>query len=107
MPAHATVRFARMLLEQLHAKRQAIQALGQKFGAKRIRVFGSVARGKESDHSDIDFLVELPRGYDLFGQRFPLTEALSSLLGRAVDVVPDHELSPHIRSRVVGEAVEL
>jgi predicted nucleotidyltransferase len=96
-----------MLLEQLRAKRQAIEALGQKFGAKRIRVFGSVARGEENDRSDIDFLVEFPRGYDLFQQRIPLTEELSLLLGRPADVVPEHELSPHIRARVIVEAVEL
>jgi predicted nucleotidyltransferase len=96
-----------MLLEQLRAKRQAIETLGQKFGAKRIGVFGSVARGEESDRSDIDFLVEFPRGYDLFQQRIPLTEELSLLLGRPADIVPEHELSPHIRARVIVEAVEL
>lgn len=96
-----------MLLEQLRTRRQVIETLGRKFGATRIRVFGSVARGEENDHSDIDFLVELPRGYDLFAQRMPLTEELSLLLARPVDVVPEHELSPHIRSRVVAEAVEL
>lgn len=96
-----------MLLEQLRANRQAIQSLGQQFGARHIRVFGSVARGEENDCSDIDFLVELPHGYDLFAQRLPLTDALSSLLGRRVDVIPDHELNPHLRARVVGEAVEL
>ena len=53
-----------MLLAQLQANRKAIESLGRKFGAKRIRVFGSVARGEDNDGSDIDFLVELPRGYD-------------------------------------------
>jgi len=96
-----------MLLEQLRAKRQAIETLGQRFGAKRIRVFGSVARGEDDERSDVDFLVELPRGYDLFAQRMPLTEELSLLLDRAVDVVPEHELNPHIRQRVIAEAIEL
>lgn len=84
---------SRMQLEQLHSKRQAIEALGLKFGAKRIRVFGSVARGEENDRSDIAFLVCFPRGYDLFTQRLPLTEELSLLLNRAVEVVPEHKLS--------------
>jgi predicted nucleotidyltransferase len=70
-------------------------------------VFGAVARGEESDRSDIDFLVESPRAHDLFLQRIPLTEELSRLLDRQVDVIPEHELSPHIRHRVVAEAVEL
>lgn len=55
---------SRMQLEQLHSKRQAIEALGLKFGAKRIRVFGSVARGEENDRSELDFLIDFPRGYD-------------------------------------------
>lgn len=96
-----------MLLAQLQSNRKAIESLGRKFGAKRIRVFGSVARGEDNEGSDIDFLVELPRGYDLFAQRMPLTEELSLLLDRRVDVVPEHELNPHIRQRVIAEAIEL
>lgn len=96
-----------MFLDQLHAQRQVIEALGRKFGARHVRVFGSVARGEETDQSDIDFLVEFPRGYDLFAQRIPLTEELSLLLNRRVEVVPEHELSPHIQRRVLSEAVEL
>ena len=98
---------SRMLLEQLRIHRHAIETLGTRFGARHIRVFGSVARGEEDDRSDVDFLVEFPRGYDLFGQRIPLTEELSWLLGRPVDVVPEHELNPHIRQRVISEAIEL
>lgn len=96
-----------MLLEQLRSHRRTIETLGTRFGAKHIRVFGSVARGEESERSDIDFLVELPRGYDLFGQRIRFAEELSQLLGRTVDVVPEHELNPHIRHRVISEAIEL
>ena len=84
-----------------------IETLGRKFGAKRIRVFGSVARGEDNDRSDVDFLVELPRRYNFFAQRMPLTEELSLLLDRPVDVVPEHELNPHIRQRVIAEAIKL
>ena len=96
-----------MLLNELQAKRSVIQALGQRYGAHHIRVFGSVARGEERPDSDVDSLVELPRGYDLFRQRLPLTEALSDLLERPVEVIPEHELSPYIRHQVLDEAVEL
>jgi hypothetical protein len=37
----------------------------------------------------------------------PLTDELSDLLGRRVDVVPEHELNRHIRERVLKEAVDL
>lgn len=96
-----------MLLDTLHAKRQAIAAAGREFGARRIRVFGSVARGEESADSDVDFLVDFPPGYDLFKQRLPLAERLAELTGRHVDLVPEHELNRHLRPYVLAEAVDL
>ncbi|MET0656894.1 MAG: nucleotidyltransferase family protein [Steroidobacteraceae bacterium] len=96
-----------MLIDTIKAQRHAILALGQRFGARHIRVFGSVARGEDKPDSDVDFLVEFPRGYDLFSQRMPLAEQLSDLLGRRVDLVPEHELNRHIRDRVMQEAVDL
>lgn len=96
-----------MLLDELHSRKAAIEALAKQFGARDIRVFGSVARREELPDSDVDFLVEFPRGYDLFKQRLPLTEHLSELLQRKVELVPEHELNRHIRSHVLKEAVVL
>ena len=96
-----------MLLDELRHKKDVIEALVGQFGARRIRVFGSVARREERPDSDVDFLVDLPRGYDLFSQRLPLTESLQDLLHRKVELVPEHELSRHIREQVMKEAVEL
>jgi predicted nucleotidyltransferase len=96
-----------MLLDILHSKREAILSVVAHYGGCHIRVFGSVARGEERPDSDVDFLVELPRGYDLFAQRLPLAERLADLVGRRVELVPEHELSRHIRDRVLKEAVEL
>ena len=96
-----------MLLDELRAQREVIEALGRRYGARRIRVFGSVARGEEQANSDVDFLVDFPRGYDLFAQRLPLTEQLGRQLGRRVELVPEHELNRHIRDSVLREAVEL
>ncbi len=96
-----------MLIDELHAKREVITELVSRYGARHIRVFGSVARGEERPDSDVDFLVELPRGYDLFAQRLPLTEQLADLLKRRVELIPEHELNRHIREQVLKEAVEL
>jgi predicted nucleotidyltransferase len=70
-------------------------------------VFGSVARGEERPDSDVDFLVDFPRGYDLFSQRLSLAERLADLLHRRVDLVSEHELNHHIRDQVFKEAVDL
>lgn len=96
-----------MLLDELHAQRETIAILGNRFGARHIRVFGSVARGEEKPGSDVDLLVEFDRGYDLFAQRIPLMQHLSDMLGRPVDLLPEHELSPHLREHILREAVEL
>lgn len=96
-----------MLLDDLHAQKDAIAALGSRYGAGRIRVFGSVARCEERQDSDVDFLVDFPQGYDLFNQRLPLTEELAHLLERKVQLVLEHELNRHIREQVLKEAVEL
>ncbi len=96
-----------MLLEKLHQQKTAIAEIAHRYGVRRIRVFGSVARGEDLPNSDVDFLVDLPQGYDLFTQRLPLTDALSDLLGRKVEIVPEHELNRHIRQQVLSEAVDL
>ena len=95
------------LLTELTNKKSQIEALRLKYDARRIRVFGSVARGEESKDSDIDFLVDFPRGYDLFTQRLPLTENLQKLLGRPVDVIPEHEVNRHMKAHVLQEAIDL
>jgi predicted nucleotidyltransferase len=96
-----------MLLNQLRQMNGHLNSLAAQCGASRLRVFGSVARGEETPDSDVDFLVDLPRGYDVFTQRMPLTQALADLLQRKVDLVPEHELNPHIRAQVLAEAVPL
>jgi predicted nucleotidyltransferase len=96
-----------MLLDEIHHKKTDIEHLASEYGVLRIRVFGSVARGEEKSDSDIDFLVDFPRGYDLFRQRIPLAEKLQQLFNRSVDLIPEHELSPYLRDQILTEAVEL
>lgn len=96
-----------MLIETLRIQRDAILAAGRQYGARRIRVFGSVARGEERPDSDIDFLVDFAPGYDLFTQRLPLTERLAEITGHRVDLIPEHELNRHLRSYILAEALDL
>lgn len=96
-----------MLQQKLRRNKAQIELLMLQFGGRRIRVFGSVARGDDRPDSDIDFLVDFPHGYDMFTQRLPLTEKLSELLDCRITLIPEHELSPHIRKYVMQEAVDL
>ena len=92
-----------------HAARphSEIDQLARRYGARRLRVFGSVARREEGPESDVDFLVDFPSGYDLFRRRLPLAEGLAEIVGREVDLIPEHELNRHIRPYVLQEAVDL
>jgi hypothetical protein len=96
-----------MLLDELHSKKQEIDMLAAQYGARCIRVFGSVARREEHSDSDIDFLVDFPKGYDLFEQRLPLSEKLMELTGRKIDLIPEHELNRHLREAVLKEAINI
>jgi predicted nucleotidyltransferase len=96
-----------MLLDTLRTRKPLIEAACRQYGARRIRVFGSVARGEEGPDSDIDFLVDFPRGYELFSQRLPLAERLAEITGRRLDLLPEHELNRHMRAHVLQEAVDL
>jgi len=96
-----------MLLEEIRHNKENIESLCQQFGAKHIRVFGSVARREEKECSDIDFVVEFPKGYDLFKQRLPLIEKLQDLLHRKVDLIPEHELNKHLKQPILSEAIRI
>ena len=92
--------------EVLGGKREEILRVAASHGARKVRVFGSVARGEADETSDIDFLVELEPGRTLFDLGGLLMD-LRDLLGREVDVVTERGLKARIRSRVLQETVAL
>jgi predicted nucleotidyltransferase/DNA-binding XRE family transcriptional regulator len=80
-------------------------ALGA-LGAVDIRVFGSVARGDETETSDVDLLVDLETDAGLFAL-LRMQSAAEAILGRSVDVAPVSGLKPDVAERVLREAVPL
>ena len=94
------------LSQQLQTQRQAILRIAQIYGAKNLRIFGSVARGEDDDKSDLDLLVDLEPGRSLFDLG-GLAIDLQDLLGCSVDVVTEKGLKQRIRDRVLQEAIEL
>jgi predicted nucleotidyltransferase len=81
-----------------------VRALGARYGVRRIRVFGSVARGEARPDSDIDLLVDYEPGHGGFAF-VDFCESVERLLGRRVDVVTERSLHPLIRDRVLARAV--
>lgn len=86
--------------------RGEILRLASHYGARSIRVFGSVRRHEARPDSDVDLLVVWKRNHrPMAFLDFPL--ALERLLGRGVDVVTETSLHWSILPRVELEAVPL
>ena len=96
-----------MTLDELgQDKRAAILAIAARHGVKRVRVFGSFARGDASEDSDLDLLMDAG---PLTPPWFPggLLADLEEELGRSVDVAEESTLHPLIRDHVLHEAIPL
>jgi len=80
--------------------------LANKFKVKEIGIFGSFARGEQTDQSDLDILVEFgePVGFFTF---IGLEEHLSCVLGRKVDLVTRKALKPNIGKNILKELVSV
>ncbi len=93
-------------LDLLRSRRNALVTIGARHGARNIRVFGSVARGDDTETSDIDLLVDMEQGrslLDLVGFQQEVSEAL----GRNTDVLTANAISPYLRDRILSEAIRL
>ena len=93
-------------LDDLRRQRERIMDLARQFRARRIAVFGSLARGEAHAKSDIDFLVDFEADYKLRDQ-LRLTQALGALLGRRVEVVDRQCLREEWRDGIIQEAISL
>lgn len=92
--------------ELVRAKGEEILVISARHGARRVRVFGSVARGDSGPDSDLDLLVDMEPGRSLFDLGGLLMD-LQTLLGCKVDVVTEKGLRARIRETVLREAVPL
>jgi predicted nucleotidyltransferase len=93
-------------LDEVRARREEIVRLGERFGVRNIRVFGSVARGEATPDSDLDLLVDVDRGHGYFDMAgFAL--GVEDQLGVLTQVATPGGLKLRIRERVLQEAVAL
>jgi len=90
--------------QYLNTLRHFQQEYGAKYGITRIGIFGSVARGEQTEESDVDVLVEAPTidAFSLAGVRLRLEEMLSV----PVDVVRKSEYLPEkFKARIEKEVI--
>ena len=84
-------------------QQQHIDALCQRYRVRRLRLFGSVAEGRERADSDVDLLVEFatgqaPSAFELVDFRDALSQVFG---GRAVDLTFNGVLDNPYRRRAI------
>jgi uncharacterized protein len=86
--------------------RRSLLDAARRHGVRRVRVFGSLARGQDAPGSDIDLLAELEPGRTLLDLAAFRREA-QGILEMPVDVATPDMLKERIRAEVQAEAAPL
>ena len=84
--------------------KQKILPILQRYGVKRIGLFGSCVREEMKEDSDVDILVEIEKDIsllDFVGLKLEVEEAL----GKKVDLVEYDTIKPLLRERILSEQV--
>jgi predicted nucleotidyltransferase len=75
----------------------------ESYGAKRIGLFGSFQRNKQTSRSDIDLLIEFQPGKKSFDNFINLVIFLEELFNSKVDLVTPESLSKSFLIRIQKE----
>lgn len=94
------------LAQRVREHRREILAILDRCRLTNPRLFGSVARGEETSHSDVDFLVDVPAGVGLLTLARCQAE-LEALLDAPVDLIPAGDLKDGVADEVLADAVAL
>lgn len=94
------------LARRLRASASQVRQIVAEAGGSRVRVFGSVANGRDNPDSDIDLVFTMGKPLSLM-EIGRLELRLADAVGARVDLVPDSAIRPDIRERVLAEAVAL
>jgi uncharacterized protein len=93
--------------EQLAVYAEQIKAIALAHHVTNVRVFGSTARGEDTDKSDLDLLVSPIKGKTGLMQVVEIEAEIKKLIKIPVDVVLDTEIPEEQRGRINKEALTL
>ena len=86
--------------------REHKETLTQRFGVVELALFGSVARDRAEEESDVDILVRFD-GPATSKRYFGVQFYIEDLLGRPVDLVTSKALRKELRPFVEREAIDV
>ena len=83
---------------------QALKDLAARYGVKRLRLFGSYARGEATADSDLDLLIDIEYGAGVARRFLGFCDHAEALLGMRVDVLTEDGLDEILHARILREA---
>jgi predicted nucleotidyltransferase len=83
-----------------------IPTLHQKYNVASIEIFGSYAKGEQTQKSDLDLLVTFSKPYNLW-ELLDVKEYLTAELHLNVDLVPKDSIKPLLKEQILKEAIPI
>lgn len=82
-----------------------IKEILKKNGIKKAGIFGSYAKNKQKKNSDIDIIIEPPKGigFGFVGIQFDLEEGTK----RKIDLVTYKYLNPYLKDKILKEEIRI
>ncbi|NSW92429.1 MAG: nucleotidyltransferase family protein [Firmicutes bacterium] len=76
----------------------------EKYGVRKIGLFGSYAKNQEDEDSDIDVLVEFKEGNKTFDNYMDLKFYLEDRFNKQVDLVINENIKEDLKKEILGSA---
>ena len=78
----------------------------EKYGVSRASLFGSYARGENTEKSDVDILVEVSEDKNLFDM-MDIQFALEDVLKKKIDLVEYKAIKPRLRPYILKDQIQI
>ena len=91
--------------EVLQKLKDRMPEIRERFGIETLGIFGSVARGEDTENSDVDVLYSFTPGIRVYQKLLALGDYLEALFGRKVDLVGRDWISPYLREMILSEEI--
>jgi predicted nucleotidyltransferase len=92
-----------IIIEYLRANKSLFL---DRYNIIKIGIFGSFSRNEQTENSDIDIIMEMPRGTDdIFEKKLELKELLKTQFHREIDICRERAIKPLFRDMILKDAI--
>ena len=78
----------------------------EKFNIEKIGIFGSYARNEQTEKSDIDIIIEMPRGTeDIFEKKELLRDLLKEHFHKKIDICRERSIKPLFKDLILKDTI--